>query len=604
MPVDSRLAWKLFASACIATLVVAAAILYRASVYGSVLPDQLELELFEGGDERTPIGSIMSGSARVLDDAACVVKADDGSVYAFRNTPQLARTADGGGLAPNTCEIKREALAGPGAPACSIDVLGRQGVVKGVVDDTNAFGRRCSVVFEDGAPRAALAAYEQSIGNTFLSANPVVRSQVDDLKVKEGERERLNGVLKAAVAQRENTQRGVDEVERTLMGVRNDRVASDVRIGNLEVEKAQHDKERERLIAEEVRQRSLRSAAEAATRRKAESIELADRFLRATADRARADAAIPAAGPAAVLYSDIFFRGQAIEIPGIGRYEVNSEIRSIRVTPGYWLVAYDARGKWMRLHSDLRRIKWMKIVSVVIRFDGDQADLPAGTYTLSIDGKWCSDEEGRPVVCDRVWIKEWERFQLSPTPWAGAYSLRGGSTGLYCAEDSSGKVRCDQSHEVGFAVVTEPSGTVAIYGNRSGKRCVNEGGIVCNSTERDPPNGRFKLAAGSDSIEYLGCVTDERVFNDRQYFGGEDPVHILSSEKRAAAKGAQFFAVARDDGLGPLGHGFTFNAAPDMGSSASSDAKCRQPCKDYPARACGTIDNDKRFWAVYRRSNP
>jgi hypothetical protein len=100
--------------------------------------------------------------------------------------------------------------------------------------------------------------------------------------------------------------------------------------------------------------------------------------------------------------------------------------------------------------------------------------------------------------------------------------------------------------------------------------------------------------------EFIGCVTDERLFKEGIYFGMDAPSNYGTSILQAAADGKQFVAMSR---TGELAYGFTFSSL--AGRTSTDVSGCNTPCLDDRSKSCGAADGlnnagAQRVWAVYR----
>jgi len=95
--------------------------------------------------------------------------------------------------------------------------------------------------------------------------------------------------------------------------------------------------------------------------------------------------------------------------------------------------------------------------------------------------KWCADE-GNRLICNRGWIKGWEKF-YTVHAGGGKIALRGGKHNKWCADESN-TVRCNRPWIKGwekFFVQSLGGGRVGIRGGRANGWCADEGHrVVCN----------------------------------------------------------------------------------------------------------------------------
>jgi len=106
-----------------------------------------------------------------------------------------------------------------------------------------------------------------------------------------------------------------------------------------------------------------------------------------------------------------------------------------------------------------------------------------GGSTVALRGgrgsRWCADE-GHRVLCNRPWIKGWEKFYT----WSGhgRIALRGGRARKWCADEGN-RIRCNRPWIKGwekFAAVRVGS-RVALRGGRGNRYCADEPhGVKCN----------------------------------------------------------------------------------------------------------------------------
>merc|ERR1712178_29783 len=94
--------------------------------------------------------------------------------------------------------------------------------------------------------------------------------------------------------------------------------------------------------------------------------------------------------------------------------------------------------------------------------------------------KFCADE-GHRMVCNRPWIKGWEKFGITAAG-RGRIALKGGRFKKFCADEGN-RIRCNRPWIRGwekFAYVRRGR-TVALRGGRGNKYCADEGsGVKCN----------------------------------------------------------------------------------------------------------------------------
>jgi hypothetical protein len=116
--------------------------------------------------------------------------------------------------------------------------------------------------------------------------------------------------------------------------------------------------------------------------------------------------------------------------------------------------------------------------------------------------------------------------------------------------------------------------------------------------------------AGPPKINFLGCVTDEGLFqgstlSPKNYFGDRGPANFKSSIKRALKDDAPYVAMSR---TGDFAYGFTFGRLAPSAAPTPRIAACITPCIDVPSRSCGAADGlngsgaKQRVWAVYQLS--
>merc|ERR1719230_2373882 len=94
--------------------------------------------------------------------------------------------------------------------------------------------------------------------------------------------------------------------------------------------------------------------------------------------------------------------------------------------------------------------------------------------------KWCADE-GHRVLCNRPWIRGWEKFYI----WSsgGRVALRGGRHRRWCADEGN-RIRCNRPWIRGwekFVAVRAGGNNVALRGGRGNKYCADDHhGVRCN----------------------------------------------------------------------------------------------------------------------------
>lgn len=101
--------------------------------------------------------------------------------------------------------------------------------------------------------------------------------------------------------------------------------------------------------------------------------------------------------------------------------------------------------------------------------------------------------------------------------------------------------------------------------------------------------------------KFLGCVTDESLFQYRIYFGDMAPTSYDTSIRTARINRGNYVAMAR---TGDLGYGFVFRRLSRPKDLTRDIRGCLAPCVDDATKACGSGDGfagakASRVWAVY-----
>jgi len=108
--------------------------------------------------------------------------------------------------------------------------------------------------------------------------------------------------------------------------------------------------------------------------------------------------------------------------------------------------------------------------------------------------------------------------------------------------------------------------------------------------------------------EYVGCFSDENMFQDRVYAGGATGANFNLMRHHALQAGKPYFVLAR---AGDDGHGFAFSHLAGPPGGDMQGGGCERPCPDDPAKVCGCTDlacsgppapgqEHNRRWVVYR----
>merc|ERR1711959_457841 len=94
--------------------------------------------------------------------------------------------------------------------------------------------------------------------------------------------------------------------------------------------------------------------------------------------------------------------------------------------------------------------------------------------------KWCSDEINR-VLCNRPWIKGWEKFTVV-NGGGGTVGLRGGHSHKYCSDEIN-TIKCNRPWVKGWEkfTVVRVGNRIGLKGGHGHKYCSdNAGGVCCN----------------------------------------------------------------------------------------------------------------------------
>jgi hypothetical protein len=101
--------------------------------------------------------------------------------------------------------------------------------------------------------------------------------------------------------------------------------------------------------------------------------------------------------------------------------------------------------------------------------------------------------------------------------------------------------------------------------------------------------------------KFLGCVTDESLFQYRIYFGDMGPTSYDISIRTARINRGNYVAMAR---TGIYGYGFVFRRLSRPSELTRDIRGCLGECVDDRTKACGSGDGfagarASRVWAVY-----